>query len=182
VGITIPVAVVLLAVLIATATDLYRYKLYNVFTFPLLLTGLVYHGVTGGMPALWDSVLGALFGFSVLIVFHLMGGVGAGDVKLMAAIGAWLGVLLTFVLFLAASLAAGVYAVVLILAFGRVRETWVNLQVGWLRLKALGRQLAAEERVEEAVKDPDRRRRVIPFAAMVAVGLFALLVWSRFLA
>ena len=181
-GITIPVTVVLIAVLVAAATDLYRYKLYNVLTLPLLLSGLVYHGIDRGIPGLCESLLGALLGFGVLIVFHLMGGVGGGDVKLMAAIGAWLLVPLTFGIFLASSLAAGVYALVLLVAFGRMRKTLVNLQIGWLRFKALGRQLAADEQVEEAVKDPDRRQRVIPFAAMVAVGLLALLVWFRLLA
>jgi prepilin peptidase CpaA len=182
VGITIPVTVVLLAVVIATATDLYRYKLYNVFTLPLLLSGLIYHAVDNGMSGLGYSVLGALCGFGVLIVFHLMGGVGGGDVKLMTAIGAWLGVEFTFLLFLASSLAAGIYALVLLVAFGRLRETWVNLHVGWLRFKAIGRQLAADEQIEQAVKDPERRQRVIPFAAMIAVGLLAVLVCVRLLA
>jgi prepilin peptidase CpaA len=174
---TIPVAVVLAATLIGAVTDLWRYKLYNVLTLPLLVSGLIYHGVVGGGPALLGSLLGVLFGFGVLLLFHLLGGVGGGDVKLMAAVGAWLGLPLTIAVFLASSLAAGVYALVLIVARGRVRETWLNLRLAWLRFKVLGRHLAGEDRVEIVVDDPDRRWRVIPFGAMVALGLVGILIW-----
>src|SRR5262249_52878067 len=145
---------------------------------PLLVSGLVYHGMMGGSVGFVQSLLGACLGFAVLFVFHLMGGVGGGDVKLLAAVGAWLGSQLTFFVFLASALAAGVYALGLILTYGRVRDTWVNLQIIWHRVSAIGRYLGADDRLEAEVSRPDRRQRVIPFAAMVALGLVALLVFS----
>ena len=172
----IPAAVVLTASLIAAATDLWKFRVYNVLTLPLLATGLIYHGATGGASGLLMGLGGCLFGFAALIMFYAMGGMGAGDVKLMAAVGAWLGMPLTLYVFLASALAAGCYAVVLIVACGRIRETWLNLLIVWHRLAALGRHLGAEERAEAQVNQADRRRRVIPFAAMIALGLVALLV------
>jgi Flp pilus assembly protein protease CpaA len=159
--------------------DVCRFKIYNVFTYPLLCTGLVYHAVVGGVPGLANSFLGSVVGLGVLLPFYSLGGVGGGDVKLMAAVGAWLGLPLTFFVFLSSSLITGLYALVLVVGYGRVGETWANLQIGWLRAKALGRQLGAGDRIEEAVRRPDRGRLVIPFAAMVALGLFALLVGVR---
>jgi prepilin peptidase CpaA len=103
---------------------------------------------------------------------------GAGDVKLLAGVGAWLGMPLTFIVFLASALAAGVYAIVLVLVYGRFRETWVNLKIVWHRLAAISRHLGAEDHIEAEVGRSDRRTRLIPFGAMVAVGLIALLVWS----
>jgi prepilin peptidase CpaA len=103
---------------------------------------------------------------------------GGGDVKLMAALGAWLGVPFTFYVFIASSLAAGVYALGLIVGCGRVRETWINLKIIWHRVAAVGRHLGGEDRIEDEVGRDDRRRRLIPFAAMVAVGLVAALLWS----
>jgi len=171
---TFPITVVLTATLIGTVTDLWRYKLYNLLTLPLLVSGLVYHGAVGGSPAFALSFLGALFGFSSLFLFHLMGGVGGGDVKLMAGVGAWLGMPLTFFVFLAASLVAGVYALVLITVSGRLRETWIDLKVLWYRLVAVTRQIGGEDRIEIEVNRPDRRLRLIPFAAVVAVSLVTI--------
>jgi prepilin peptidase CpaA len=170
------VAVVLAASAVAAVIDLWKFKVHNALTLPLLASGLLYHGVTGGAAGLAQSALGALCGFGILVVFYVLGGMGAGDVKLLAAVGAWLGVALTFYVFIASALAAGVYAVALIAAQRRFRETWVNLQILWHRVAAIGRHLAADDRVETEVSQADRRRRVIPFATMMALGLAALLL------
>jgi prepilin peptidase CpaA len=173
----IPMTVVLLAVGAAAITDVWKYKVHNLLTIPLLLSGLVYHGVTEGWEGFGSSVLGSLSGFAILIGFYVLGGMGAGDVKLMTALGAWLGVLLTVCLFLASAVAAGIYALALILFYGRPGETWNNLLIVCHRLALLGRYLGCEDRLEAEVNAPDRRRRVIPFAAMMALGLVALLAW-----
>src|SRR5262249_39667660 len=133
-------------------------------------------GVTDGWAGLSDSALGVLLGFGVLLVFYLMGGMGAGDVKLMAGVGAWLGAGLTLAVFLASALAAGIYAVVLILLYGSLRETALNFRIIWHRISAAWRYFGAEDNVEVGLNRPDRRRRVIPFAAMMAIGIVSLLV------
>jgi prepilin peptidase CpaA len=176
-----PVAVVLVASVGLALIDVFKCKVYNVFTYPLLITGLVYQAMVGGAGGLVDGLLGCLLGFAVLLPFYVLGGMGGGDVKLLAAFGAWLGLPLTFVLFLASSLATGVYALLLVVCSGRVHETWLNLQVVWLRVRAIGRYLAADDQLEAEVQRPDRRQRVIPFAAMVALGLIGVVLWARFL-
>jgi prepilin peptidase CpaA len=156
--------------------DVWKFKVYNALTVPLLLTGLVYHVIAGGLPGLQGSLIGMVSGFAVLFVIYTMGGVGAGDVKLMAAVGAWLGMPLTLHLFVASALASGIYAVVLVLLSGSMRETWINLQVVLFRIMALGHHLGADFRLEDEMKRADRRRRLVPFGAMVAVGFAAILI------
>ncbi len=173
----IPVTVALFAVGVAAVTDVWKFKVYNLLTMPLLLSGLLYHGITGGWQGFGGSVLGCLCGFAILVSFYVLGGMGAGDVKLMAALGAWLGPLPTICLFIVSGLAAGVYALALILCYGQVGETWNNLRVIYYRLAILGRYLGSEDRLETEVNAVDRRRRVIPFAAMMGLGLLALLAW-----
>jgi prepilin peptidase CpaA len=173
---SLPTAVILVASLIAAVTDVTRFKVYNLLTLPLILGGLVYHGIEGGELGLLGSLFGLLLGAGILLLFYLLGGMGAGDVKFMAAVGAWLGLPMTLYVFIAAALTAGIYAIVLILVYGHVRETWVNLQIIWQRLVILIRHLGSDDRVEMEVKRSDRRQRVIPFAAMMAVGLIVLLV------
>src|SRR5262249_9056103 len=145
----VPVAVVVVAVVIAALTDLRSYKVHNALTLPLLVSGLIYHGIVGGAPGLASSAYGAMIGLGLLFLFFLMGGMGGGDVKLMAGIGAWLGWQVTVVIVALASIAAGLYAFVLMIAYGRFRETWMNFQIIWHRVISIGRHLAAEDKIEE---------------------------------
>src|SRR5690349_21201929 len=113
-SVVISATIVSAGVLVAAATDVWRFKVHNLLTLPLMLAGLLYHAYVDGWAGLGASFLGAVFGFGVLFLFYVMGGMGGGDVKLMAAIGAWLGAPLTFLVFIVSSIAAGFYAVGLI--------------------------------------------------------------------
>jgi len=170
---TAPLTIVLVASLIAATTDLWKFRVYNFLTFPLLLSGLAYHGWYGGLGG---SLTGALIGFGALIVLHVLGGVGAGDVKLMAGVGAWLGVEYTLCVFIVSSLAAGLYSLGLVMLNGRLVETMVNLHILILRMKNIGQYLGPDDRMEVEVNREDRRSRVIPFGAMVAIGVVSILV------
>lgn len=178
----VPVAVVGVFTLIAATTDVWKLKVYNVITVPLLVGGIVYHAavaywldqqVVEGVRA---SLAGLACGFILLVVPYMMGGMGSADVKLISAIGAWLGLELTLVVFLASCLAAGVASVFKILYYGTGRETWQNLHVMWYRVVAFWRFLSAEENIEQ-VLDSQRRRRAIPFGAMLAFGVLATALW-----
>jgi Flp pilus assembly protein protease CpaA len=173
----IPLAVIGVGLCVAAVTDLWSFKVHNLLTLPLLLSGLLYHLAVHGGPGLTASLQGAAFGLLVLFPFHLMGGIGGGDVKLMAAVGAWLGLPLTFSVFIVSSLATGIYAVALIVAHGQWRRTWINLQIAWFRLAASGQPSAGEHRVEVEVKGAECRKHCIPFAAMTAIGLVGTLAW-----
>ena len=175
----IPLFVVVAAAAIATVTDLWKFKVYNALTLPVLGAGLLYHTITGGFPGLLASLTGIAFGFGILITFYVMGGVGAGDVKLMAAIGAWLGMPITFYVFIASAAIQAIYSVVLITIHGSVGETMTRLSILWYRMSALSRHLREEDRIEAVVTRPDRRRRLVPFGAALAAGFVATLLYFR---
>jgi prepilin signal peptidase PulO-like enzyme (type II secretory pathway) len=112
-----------------------------------------------------------------MIVLYWVGGMGAGDVKFVTAIGVWLGLPLTLYVMTAGCIAAGVYALVLMVSAPSLKETILNIQILWIRLVCLGRHIGSEDWVETELNRPDRRRRLIPFSAMMAIGLVATLVW-----
>jgi prepilin peptidase CpaA len=170
----VPVVVVGAALAVAAVTDVWKFKVYNVLTLPLLASGPVYQVFVGGQAGLLASLCGLLVGFAVLLPFHLLGGVGAGDVKLMAGVGAWLGAPFALGLFLVSSLAAGLYGLALVLITGK-----------WCRPVASPASPTSEspaeagDRVEEEVNRADRRLRIIPFAAMMAASMGIIVIWAR---
>ena len=176
---SVPAAVVLIAALIAAITDVWKFKVYNALTLPMMVAGLLYHGIFDGRAGLAASALGLSFGFAILLLFYAIGAMGSGDVKLMAAIGAWLGMPLTFYVYIASALAGGVYAVALLVMSGGVREAVLHMQLLWLRMTAFSRHLGSDDRIESGVKRDDRRKRLIPFAAMVAIGVLSTYLWLR---
>jgi prepilin peptidase CpaA len=173
----IPLAAVALATLVASVTDLWKFKVYNALTVPTLLLGVVISARLGGGAGLVSSLLGAGLGFGLLILFFAAGGVGAGDVKLLAAVGAWLGPHLTLEVFVASALCGGVYSLALVFARGGVLGLALELIAARSRLLAPGSWSLPVSTIEVEVGRTDRRRRLVPFAAMICLGFFATMAW-----
>ena len=76
---------------LACVTDLRTRRIPNVLTFGAALAGLLYQFVSGGIDGLGHAALGWLVGAVIFILPFALGGLGGGDVKLLAALGAWLG-------------------------------------------------------------------------------------------
>ncbi len=167
----IPFVIALAASLVAAVTDVWKYRIYNILTWPLLILGLAYHTLAAEGMGLVPSVLGVSVGFVPMALFYLSGGVGAGDVKLMAGLGAWLGPVVTLQVLFASWLAAGLYAVGVLLfnalapESGRVRY----------RLPTLAPH-GSDGQISQMIALPNRRRRLIPFGVMILAGVVATLI------
>jgi len=74
--------------IVAAVTDLRSGRIYNKLVYPAIIAGLVLGLLDGGWPGLWDHALGAGVAFGILFFCYVLGGMGGGDVKLMAAVGA----------------------------------------------------------------------------------------------
>jgi prepilin peptidase CpaA len=80
-----------LALAVAVVTDVRHYKIPNALTFPLLLSGGLYQVFSPFGQGIGYCVLGFLVATLPLLVMHFRGAMGAGDVKLVAGLGVWLG-------------------------------------------------------------------------------------------
>jgi len=78
-------------------TDIKRGLIYNKVTLPMIAAGICYSIYTSQIK---EALLGLALGFFILLICGLIGGVGGGDVKLAAALGAWFGTDVLWVLFL----------------------------------------------------------------------------------
>ncbi|MEH7251642.1 prepilin peptidase [Neobacillus niacini] len=105
----------IILLLICVITDLRERKIYNAVLFPFLIVALVLQLFTGGLSGVTSALLGMIVGLGILLIPYLLGGMGAGDVKLLAVIGGIKGV--EFVLFtsLYMALAGGIFALFILL-------------------------------------------------------------------
>ena len=117
------------ALLTAVVTDLRSQRIYNWLTFPLMLAGVVFHTVAFGLDGLAFSASGLGLGAAVMLLPFLLGMMGAGDVKLMAGIGAWVGPSTLLSAFVLTCLAGGVYALgVLLFHRDEARRVLLNIK------------------------------------------------------
>ena len=125
---TLTALVVTPATIYASIVDYRERRVPNWLNAALALSGIVAGTAYFGWAGLGTSLVGMLVGFGVLIIPWAMHGMGAGDVKLMAAIGAWFGPWLTLLSFAAGALIGGVIAVIMILVSGKASSAYVNFQ------------------------------------------------------
>lgn len=114
-------ACVAVLALVASATDLHRRKIPNWLTVTAAIAGLAFHISTAGVAGLWLSLGGFAVGFGILLVLWLIGGGGAGDVKLMGAVGAWLGPMSTLMVFIASVIFA-ILCLTIVTIYAAVRK------------------------------------------------------------
>ena len=116
---------------VACITDLRSRRIPNVLTFGAALAAVVFHGVTGGSGGVASAGTGWLVGVAVFFLPFTLGGLGAGDVKLLAALGAWCGPATTVWLAVYTGIAGGVLALGVALKRGYLLTALRNL---WLLL------------------------------------------------
>jgi prepilin peptidase CpaA len=107
----------------ATAFDLHQRRIPNALTFPMMMAGILYFSLSNGFHGFLFSAGGLLLGLFFLLPIHLFGCMGAGDVKLMGAVGSFLGPQGVFEAFLYTAVAGGVYALIVLAGKGALSRT-----------------------------------------------------------
>jgi prepilin peptidase CpaA len=115
--------------LVAAIVDFRTRKIPNWLTVPAVFTGLALRTATGGWPGAKASLEGAGLALVLLLPLVLMRALGAGDWKLMGAVGAFLGPVMFLFVLLGSILVSGLMAIVEMMRTQRVKETFRNLSV-----------------------------------------------------
>ena len=117
----------LVLVLLACVPDVRTRRIPNALTFGAAATALLFHGATGGWSGLFSSLGGWALGAALFFPIFALRGMGAGDVKLLAAVGAWLGPSDVFKVALITAIAGGVLALLVAFMHGYVTTAFRNL-------------------------------------------------------
>lgn len=119
--------VVISASLVAAVCDVRTRRIPNLLSGSVLVAGFAWAAVTGGWAGLADALAGGcLLAFPFVLLFAIGGG-GAGDAKLMGALGSWLGLVNGSIALVAVLLSGGVLAIGFSLAAKRFRRLLSNL-------------------------------------------------------
>ena len=148
--------------------DLRTRRIPNYLTLGTAVAGLAYNFMSQGISGLADGFLGILLGFACLILPYLWGGMGAGDVKALAALGAWLGPKLTVFLFCYMGIAGGVIAVGCLVWQGIL---WQKIKEGWVFLLNL---ILCRPDGAPRTTSPVKLTEGIPYGVAIAVGMIVL--------
>jgi len=155
-------------------TDIATRRIPNWLTYSGVLVGIVGHGLLQGWRGLLAAVAGGLIGGAAFLVFYLVHAMGAGDVKLITAIGCLVGPTPAVQIVLASAIAGGIFALVLAVWRGKLRTLLANV-VDVVRFHAVA---GAEVHPRLNLSNPQAVR--LPYAVAIAAGvLYSALAFYR---
>ena len=152
----------------AAVIDYRQHKIPNYLTVPAAIVGLAYSLLSGWIgPA--SACAGLVVGFLVLLTPWILGGGGMGDVKLLAALGAWLGPFLILVVFAGAVMTAAFMAISIM--------TYTALSLGISSTKERYLATAGAGHASSSNQPRPTHKRVLPFAVPIAISTWCVLGW-----
>jgi prepilin peptidase CpaA len=149
----------------------------NWLTVHFLFGGWIYAYSSGGGSLLLWSIAGAAVGLLSLLPLYAIGGMGAGDVKLMAGVGAWIGPVFTGWAFLSTAMFGGLMGLAMMAWSGELLRHaamihTIGREVLTVRDPVVLSQLAARRKPTMLL---------LPYGIPIAVGTITYLAWAGFL-
>lgn len=123
--------ILILILTICFVTDIKEQKIYNKILYPSLVAAILLNAYFSGFNGLKLSLLGFGTGLCILLIPYLLGGMGAGDVKLLALIGAIKGYVFVLNTAIYMALIGGVIAIIIII-FQKQTISFIKSLFSWL--------------------------------------------------
>ena len=168
---------VTVVLIVAAVIDGAILKVPNWLTFPFIACGWLHCTIQGGATGFAFSLLGTFVGMMLLLVLRNVGGMGGGDVKLLAGVGAWLGTVVTLYAFAATAIVGGIMAVIMIWRSGN-----------WMKHYAMARQILEEWKTVRKPSELSKIARerkptmyLLPYGIPMAIGSVAYFAYAGML-
>jgi prepilin peptidase CpaA len=167
-----PVWVVTVTLVVAAVIDGWKLKVPNWITFPMIVSGWAVSALWGdpsGWAGLGYSLLGTLVGLALLLPLYAIGGMGAGDVKLLAGVGAWVGSMVTLYAFCLSAVIGAVIALLMVLW----RRDWHHHKAQFFRICNEILTVRDPERLSAAAAQRKCSMLLLPYGIPIAIGTIA---------
>ena len=157
--------------IVAAAIDGWKLKVPNWLTFPLAGAGLSFHAIDGGGWGLLAAFAGLVVGLGLFLPTYAIGWMGAGDVKLFAAFGAWVGPAIAFQTFPVVLCVGAAMALLMMLYNGNLAERFRTMKsLAWEVFI-----LRDPVKLSTAAAERKPRMTLLPYGIPIAVGSIAYL-------
>jgi prepilin peptidase CpaA len=168
-----PIWVVSIILVVAAVIDGIKLKVPNWITFPMILTGWVYSATcVAGYPwweGLMYSLAGTAVGLALLLPAYAIGGMGAGDVKLLAGVGAWVWSTDTLYAFAASAIIGGVIAVIMVV----LKKSWFKHQSQFWMICNEILTVKDPEKLAAIAAERKPTMMLLPYGIPIAIGTIA---------
>lgn len=154
--------VLLIVLVVCVVTDVRKRLIYNKIIFPALILSFSFHIVFDGWSGLGYSLIGFLIGFCILLIPYFMGGMGAGDVKLLSLIGALKGPVFVINTSIYMALVGGGVALIILL-FSSGGSGRFNYYFKWMYLRFKGIRVPL-------AKTKESMKTTYPYGVAIAGG------------
>ncbi len=170
----IHVKFVCLVLIVAAWIDGKELRVPNWITFPMVLSGIAFNVWMSGLSGLGAALLGTVVGLASLLPLYSVGGMGAGDVKLMAGMGAWLGPVVTFYAFCVSVIVGAIMAVCMVL----YRNGWDKHYGQFLMIAAEWLTIKNPKELSRIAAERKPTMMLLPYGIPICIGSIAYFCYA----
>lgn len=164
-----PVWFVTITLIVAAVIDGIKLKVPNWITFPMIISGWIYSAAFSpyaGWEGLMYSLVGTVVGLALLLPLYAIGGMGAGDVKLLAGVGAWVWGTVTFYSFAVSAVIGGIIAVLMVL----YKRVWFKHQTQFWMICNEILTVKDPEKLAAIAAERKPTMMLLPYGIPIAIG------------
>ena len=171
------VKVVCVLLIVAAYIDGKQLRVPNWLTFPMVFSGLIYSSWVGGWPGLSEGLVGMLVGLATLLPLYAVGGMGAGDVKLMGGVGAWIYWTNTYYCIIGFAVIGALMAVAMVVLRGKWKHHYTQF---WQLLREI-RTVKDPEKLSELAAQRKPTMMLLPYGIPIAIATIGYFLWTGML-
>lgn len=178
-----PVWFVSVVLVVAAVIDGAQLRVPNWLTFPLVMSGWVYSAAAGYLSGdgLWLglgwSLFGTMVGLALLLPAYAIGGMGAGDVKLLAGVGAWVWGTTTFYAFCVSAVVGAVIAVGMVL----YQRAWRKHSDQFMYIVNEIMTIRDPDQLATIAAERKSSMLLLPYGIPIAIGTIGYFAWAGML-